>query len=322
LKKEAIKFSTINAYQMKKLISLFSLLTLVHMASFGQTISNIESTLEVVNIKNGERQVILREKSHFEAPNWSPDGKYFIINSGGRLYKVDCKGANKELINTGSATRCNNDHGISPDGKQLVISNGIEVSPGNYSSAIFILPVNGGEPKLITENTPSYWHGWSPDGKTLTYVGQRNNEFDIYTIPVTGGKEKQLTNSAGLDDGPEYSPDGKYIYYNSFQTGRMQIWRIEAEGGTPEQLTKDEYADWFPHPSPDGKYIVYISYIEDQKENHPFGKDVKLRILNLKTGENRDLTEVFYGGQGTINVPSWSPDSKMVAFISYRNLEQ
>ena len=291
------------------------------MMSFEQPVNNVESTLETVNIKSGKRQVILQEKNHFEAPNWSPDGKYFIINSNGRLYKVDREGKNKELINTGFATRCNNDHGISPDGKQLVISNGIEVSPGNYSSAIFILPVDGGEPRLITQNTPSYWHGWSPDGKTLAFVGNRNNDYDIYTIPVNGGAEKQMTFSPGLDDGSEYSPDGKYIYYNSFQTGRMQIWRIEAGGDTFEQLTNDEYANWFPHPSPDGKYIVYISYIEDQKEGHPFGKDVKLRIMNLKTGKNRDLTKVFFGGQGTINVPSWSPDSKMVAFVSYRIIE-
>jgi TolB protein len=308
---------------MKKLIQicLVIILYLIPIMSFAQYFSNIESTLEVVNIKTGKRQVILREKSHFEAPNWSRDGKYFIINSDGKLYRVYGEGKNKELINTGSATRCNNDHGISPDGKQLVISNGIEVSSGNYSSAIFILPVEGGEPKLITENTPSYWHGWSPDGKTLAFVGRRNNDYDIYTIPVTGGEEKQLTISAGLDDGPEYSPDGKYIYYNSFRTGRMQIWRIGAQGGSPEQITNDEYANWFPHPSPNGKYIVYISYIEDQKEGHPFGKDVKLRVMNLKNGKIRDLTDIFFGGQGTINVPSWSPDSKMVAFVSYRIIE-
>ena len=295
---------------------------LTPMMSFGQQVNNIESTLEIVNIRNGKRQVILQEKNHFEAPNWSPDGKYFIINSQGKLYKIGRDGKSKELINTGFATRCNNDHGISPDGKQLVISNGIEQSPGNYSSAIFILPIQGGDPKQITEKTPSYWHGWSPDGKTLAYVGNRNNEYDIYTIPVTGGDERQLTSSRGLDDGPEYSPDGRFIYYNSFQSGRMQIWRMGADGSSPEQLTNDDYANWFPHPSPDGKHIVYISYIEDQKEGHPFGKDVKLRLMNVKTGKIRDLTEVFFGGQGTINVPSWSPDGKMVAFVSYRNLEQ
>jgi TolB protein len=304
-----------------KALNLTVISSLISIMSFGQTQNNVESTLEVVNIKSGKRKIILQEKNHFEAPNWSWDGSYFIFNSKGLLYRVDRDGKNKKPVNTGSATRCNNDHGISPDGRQLAISNGIEKSPGDFSSAIFILPVDGGEPELITDNTPSYWHGWSPDGKTLTYVGMRNNEYDIYTIPVTGGAEKRITFSPGLDDGPEYSPDGKYIYYNSFQTGRMQIWRINAEGGTPEQLTSDEYANWFPHPSPDGKYIVYISYIEDQKENHPFGKDVKLRIMNLKTGNIRDLTDIFYGGQGTINVPSWSPDSRMVAFVRYRRLE-
>jgi TolB protein len=302
-------------------INLLLIFILTPMMNFGQAVNNIESTLETVNIKSGKRQVILKEKNHFEAPNWSPDGKYFIINSQGKLYKIDRERKSKELINTGFATHCNNDHGISPDGKQLVISNGIEQSPGNYESAIFILPVHGGDPKQITEKTPSYWHGWSPDGKTLAFVGNRNNEYDIYTIPATGGEEKRMTFSSGLDDGPEYSPDGKYIYYNSYQTGRMQIWRIRADGSYPEQLTDDEFANWFPHPSPNGKYIVCISYIEDQKEDHPFGKDVKLRLMNLKNGKIRDLTEVFFGGQGTINVPSWSPDGKMVAFVSYRSLD-
>lgn len=292
------------------------------MMVFGQRINNVESTLEIVNIQSGERQVILQENNHFEAPNWSRDGNYFIVNSQGKLYRVDRISKNKELINTGFATRCNNDHGISPDGKLLVISNSIEDSSGSFASALFILPVEGGEPRQITTNNPSYWHGWSPDGKTLAYVGRRDGEYDIYTIPVTGGEETRITVSKGLDDGPDYSPDGKYIYYNSFQTGMMEIWRIHPDGSSPEQLTDDEYANWFPHPSPDGKYIVYISYIEDQKEGHPFGKDVKLRLMNLQTMEITDLTEVFFGGQGTINVPSWSPDSQYVAFVSYRLLEE
>ncbi len=292
------------------------------MIIFGQRINNVESTLETVNIENGKRQAILQENNHFEAPNWSRDGNYFIFNSQGKLYKIDRISKNKELINTSFATRCNNDHGISPDGSLLVISNSIEQSTGNFASAVFVLPIEGGEPRQITTTNPSYWHGWSPDGKTLAYVGMRNDDFDIYTISVNGGKEFQVTHSKGLDDGPDYSPDGKFIYYNSFQTGKMEIWRIHPDGSSPEQLTDDEYANWFPHPSPDGKYIVYISYIEDQKEGHPFGKDVKLRLMDLNTKKISDLTDIFFGGQGTINVPSWSPDSKEVAFVSYRLLEE
>jgi Tol biopolymer transport system component len=201
----------------------------------------------------------------------------------------------------------------------LAISNNAidDASPKSYKSAIYILPITGGVPVRITPQVPSYWHGWSPDGKLLTYTGERNGEFDIYTIGVKGDNEKRLTRATGLDDGPEYSPDGKYIYFNSFRTGHMQIWRMRANGNKPEQLTDDEHSNWFPHLSPDGKYMAYISYLEDQQQGHPFGKQVRLRLMDLQTREIKDLTPQFYGGQGTINVPSWSPDSKQIAFVSY-----
>jgi Tol biopolymer transport system component len=163
----------------------------------------------------------------------------------------------------------------------------------------------------------SFWHGWSADGKTLSYCGERNGNFDIYTIGVKGGKEKRLTQTEGLDDGPDYSSDGKYIYFNSYRTGHMQIWRMLADGSKPEQLTFDENSNWFPHPSPDNKWIVFIAYTSDEKQSHLFGKQVKLRLMNLETKAIKDITPVFYGGQGTINVPSWSADSKKIAFVSY-----
>ena len=302
---------------MKSLILLLCILPSFLMAQEPQ---KIESSLEVVKINSGKREVIYKENRHFEAPNWSHDGKYFIINSNGILYKLDRKKKVLEEINTDFARSCNNDHGISPDGKLLVIShhNRDELNQG---STIYTLPINGGTPKKITEKAPSYWHGWSPDGKTLAYVGARNGEYDIYTIPVEGGKETRITTSKGLDDGPDYSPDGKFIYYNSFQSGHMHIWRMDADGKNQIQLTEDSYSNWFPHPSPDGKYIVYISYLEDQKQGHPFGKDVKLRLMDLQSREIRDLTDVFFGGQGPINVPSWSPNSKEVAFVSYKMLD-
>lgn len=276
------------------------------------------SYIHTVDIESGDIQVLTSLNAHFEAPNWHPDN-YLIMNSKGRMYTMDLSTKQPVLLNTGSATRNNNDHGISPDKKWLVVSNYDTSFPSTKSqkSQIFLLPISGGEPKKITNDVPSYWHGWTPDGKTLAYCAERNGNYDIYTIPVNGGKEKRITSTEGLDDGPDYSPDGKYIYFNSYRTGHMQIWRMLADGSNPEQLTFDDNSNWFAHPSPDNKWIVYISYMSDEKQQHLFGKQVKLRLMNLATKEIKDLTPVFFGGQGTINVPSWSPDSKKIAFVSY-----
>jgi len=247
-----------------------------------------------------------------EAPNWTPDGKSLIFNSQGRLLRIPVTGGKPETIDTGFANRCNNDHGISPDGTMLAISD----QSKDGKSRIYTLPIGGGTPKLITESGPSYWHGWSPDGKLLAYCAQRNGEFDVYTIPVAGGEEKRLTTAKGLDDGPEYSPDGKYIYFNSDRTGRMQIWRMLPDGSEQEQLTSDDLNNWFPHISPDGRLMVFVTFEKDVV-GHPQNKDVQLRIMTLADGKVRVLAKLF-GGQGTINVPSWSPDSKRLAFVSYQ----
>lgn len=272
----------------------------------------VESTLEIINIETGERRIVRRAKEHFEAPNWSRDGSTLIYNSEGSLFKIPVTGGTPEKIDTGFADRCNNDHGISPDGSELVISH----SPENQS-LIYVLPATGGEPRLVTENGPSYWHGWSPDGRMLAYCAERNGNYDVYAIPVEGGPEVRLTTADGLDDGPDYSPDGEYIFFNSVRTGQMKVWRMRADGSDQVQVTPDdEYGDWFPHPSPDGKWNVFVSY-DKSVEGHPANKNVVLRIMPLMGGEPRILATLF-GGQGTINVPSWSPDSREVAFVSYR----
>ena len=272
------------------------------------------SLLETIDIESGQRTVVLQTSEHIEAPNWSRDGLSLVVNKGGLLYRLPVKGGELQRIDTGSAVKCNNDHGISPDGTLLAISDGTR--PGG--SQVYTLPITGGEPRPVTKPGAgsSFWHGWSPDGRTLAFVGERNRDFDIYAIPVTGGKEVRLTTSPGKDDGPDYSADGRHIYYNSYQTGRMQIWRIDADGAHPTQLTFDAYSNWFPHPSPDGKWIVYLSYAEDQKDAHPPGKDVMLQLMPVEGGKPRVLAR-FTGGQGTINVPSWSPDSRRFAFVSY-----
>ncbi|MEC7265260.1 MAG: DUF5050 domain-containing protein [Bacteroidota bacterium] len=275
--------------------------------------------MQSVHIETGKIDTILKLNQHFEAPNWHPDG-YLIMNSKGFIYTYDISDRKMEALYTGSAIECNNDHGVSPDGKRLVISSNDRGNSSSKSgkSAIFILPIEGGDPRKVTDQVPSYWHGWSPDGNTLAYCAERNGNYDVYTIDVNGGEETRLTSTEGLDDGPEYSPDGKYIYFNSYRTGHMQLWRMKADGSAPEQLTFDENSNWFPHVSPDNKWVAYIAYTSDQKQEHLFGKDVKLRLMNLETKQIRDLTPIFFGGQGTINVPSWSPDSKKVAFIGYQ----
>jgi len=270
------------------------------------------STLETIAIDSTDRRVTYLAPGRFEAPNWTRDGGAFLFNRDGHIERLAVGSDKPVTIDTAFANRCNNDHGISPDATQIAISDN---SQGDHESLVYIVPIAGGTPRRITQKSPSYWHGWSPDGKTLAFVGQRNSEFDIYAIPAGGGEETRLTTAKGLDDGPEYSPDGKYIYFNSERTGHMQIWRMKPEGSEQEQVFSDDLNNWFPHISPDGQWMVFLTYGADVT-GHPENKDVMLRLMSLADKKITVLAKLF-GGQGTINVPSWSPDSKELAFVSY-----
>jgi TolB protein len=269
------------------------------------------SALETVPIASTDRGVVYVAAAHFEAPNWLKDGSGFVVNEGGHIERIGAKGEGPTVIATGSLNRINNDHVLSPDGMQIAISDNTQ--PGG--SRIYTLPLAGGTPKQLTANAPSYAHGWSPDGKTIAFCGERNGEFDVYTIPAAGGEETRLTMAKGLDDGPNYSPDGKYIYFNSVRTGHMQIWRMLADGSQQEQVTHDATNDWFGHISPDGKWMVFVAYAPDVV-GHPPDQEVTLQLMSLADGKTSLLAKLF-GGQGTMNVPSWSPDSTTVAFVSY-----
>lgn len=274
----------------------------------------IGSKLEVMDLATHTRKVLYTVKDSLQAPNWTTDGKYLLYNHNGLLYRFDLKTNTPTVFDTGEVKRNNNDHVYSFDGKLLGISSS-SAEDGNVSM-IYTLPAKGGKPTKVTRKGPSYLHGWSPDKKWLVFAGRRNDEFDVYKIPATGGEEIQLTTTKGVDDGPEYTPDGRYIYFNSFRTGLMQIWRMKPDGSEQTQITNDEFNNWFPHISPDGKWIVFISFPKDiAPGDHPFYKHVYLRLMPISEGAPKVIA-YLYSGQGTINVPSWSPDSKKIAFVS------
>lgn len=274
------------------------------------------SRLETIDISSGKRKVVYTKKDRFEAPNWMPDGERLLFNMDGHLYTIPVNGGTPSKLDTGFADNLNNDHGISFNGELLAISH----SPPNESSAVYVLPLEGGEPQRITEETPSYWHGWADNNEEVVYVATREEKpgYDIYKKSIHDGPEVRLTETRKGEhvDGCEYSPDGKYIYYNGSASGTMQLWRMKPDGSEKEQITFDETNDWFPHISPDGKWIAYISFpAEIPVNDHPSFKRVTLKILPVAGGVPKVIA-YLYGGQGTINVPSWSPDSRYFAFVS------
>lgn len=280
--------------------------------------SKVTSILEILDVTDGKRTVVKEFPFLIEAPNWTMDGKWLIYNSGGKLYKLSPDQPGEPIeISTGFATRCNNDHVLSFDGKSIAISHGTKE---DGRSRIYTLALEGGQPALITPMGPSYLHGWSPDKQYLAYCADRKGNYDVYIIPATGGEEIRLTDAEGLDDGPEYSPDGQYLWFNSVRTGLMQVWRMKTDGSEQTQMTFDETRNsWFPHVSPDGKSILFITYYKGDLDpgQHLANKNVELRIMPATGGEPKTLVKLF-GGQGTINVNSWAPDSKRAAFVSYR----
>lgn len=276
----------------------------------------VTSFLQTIDTLTGQCLILAEFPYRIEAPNWTQDGKKLIYNSGGHIFTFDLSSRMSQMLDTGFATRCNNDHVLSPDGGQLAVSHHSEQ---DGHSRIYTLSLQGGQPKQITPNGPSYLHGWSPDGSTLAYCAARNGQYDIYTIGADGGEETQLTDLPGLDDGPEYSPCGQYIWFNSTRSGLMQVWRMQSDGQQPQQMTFDQANSWFPHVSPDGEQVAYISYRKGDVApgEHPPNKQVELRLMPAQGGEFRTLVSLF-GGQGTINVNSWAPDSRTLAFVSYR----
>lgn len=279
------------------------------------------SRLEIMEVSTGLRKTVYTTSNSIQAPNWTADGKDLIYNSEGRIYKFNLNDKTTNPLNTGAVIYNNNDHALSFDGSLIGLSS--KNPNDNNNSTLYYLPFQG-DSKPIAVNKPgtgkSYFHGWSPNNKEMLFTGDRNNQYDIFSIDIRTGKETQLTNQKTLDDGSEYSPDGKQIFFNSVRTGKMKLWKMDPKGKKQTQITFDEYNDWFPHVSPDQKWIVFISFPKDITPNdHPFYKHCLLRIMPYEGGTPK-IIGYLYGGQGTINTPSWSPDSKYISFISNSKL--
>ncbi|MCB8924870.1 MAG: TolB family protein [Ardenticatenaceae bacterium] len=274
------------------------------------------SILETVDVHTGERTVLKEYDTVIEAPNWTSNGRFLIYNKGGKMFSYELATGEDKEIDTGFAIDCNNDHVLSPDNTELAVSH---FTNEDATSRIYIVPISGGTPTLVTDKGPSYLHGWSPDGERLAYCAERGGQYDIYTISINGGPETQLTNEPGLDDGPEYSPDGKHIWFNSTRSGLMQVWRMDVDGSNQTHMVQEEANCWFPHVSPNGRFVTYIAYAKGDVEpgDHPPNKNVELRLIPAEGGASKTIVKLF-GGQGTMNVNSWSPDNRTIAFVSYR----
>ena len=312
---------------MKRLLLLILIAMASSLTAFGQHPQPTYSYLEIFDVETGTHRVVKSFPYVIEAPNWTPDGKWLIVNKDGRLFKLAPDGSTdlQEIV-TGSIVQCNNDHVVTADGRWIGLSSNDPANVRSYNSYVYVVPFEGGEPRRITPLGPSYLHGISPDGKLAAYCAFRGPQMeqDVYVMPLKGGTEKRLTDAPGLDDGPEFSPDGKTIWFNSVRTGRMQVWKMKTNGKDQTQMTFDtDMNSWFPHISPDGKKVVYLAYHDYEVEpgSHIADLNVQLRMIPATGGEPRILLE-FFGGQGSLNVNSWSPDSRQFAFVRYRLAEE
>lgn len=301
------------------------------------------SKVAIYDLKMKKSTVIFEQDGILEAPNWARDGKTLLVNTGGKLYRMNVEGGPAKLgdpieFTPGRGYRCNNDHDYSPDGKLIAFSASSALS---QQSQVYVANADGTAARLLTPASPSYFHGWSPDGKWLAFVGRRDGKFELFRVSVNGGEEQRLTSSGTYDDGPEYSRDGKWIYFNSNRGGGWNIWRMPADGAGPgdalaERITNDPLEDWFAHFSPNGKYMVFLSFPAGTEGHNGRMPGMQLRMMKapgfhalrhiahpkgkLKASPMIEVLETFSGGQGTINVNSWSPDSKRFAYVIYEPL--
>lgn len=312
------------------LLVCFRLTAQTHIVATPDEAHRVRSRIFIYDLRDGSSTLVYKAATVWEAPNWSPDGKYLIANAGGAIYKLvlPTRGlAMPQLLAIPADYQCNNDKALSPDGRYLGFS---ATRPPESGSEVYVADSDGSNIRQLTHTPPSYFHGWSPDGSTMSFVAQRNGsgQFDIYRVPAQGGEELQLNADPHHDDGPDYSPDGRWIYLNSDRSGHEAIWRFPVDGAgledqKAERVLADGAEDWFPHVSPDGSKLVYLAYPEGTPNHNPRDLQVELKMVTISNGRVSQTPKRlarFTGGQGTINVNSWAPDSERFAYVTYEAL--
>ena len=273
----------------------------------------MRSSLEVYELATGASRVVLQSAVLIEAPNWGAEG--FLVNADGRLYHVPFDAPSLVPVDTGDLIRCNNDHAFTRDGAEILFG-----CHRGHGAELFAMPVAGGQPRLMSPEPPTWLHGEAPDGSGMVYCAARGDKsrIDVYT-KTWAGTERRLTMGEGMCDGPDYSADGAAIYYNCDRSGHAQIWVMSADGGDQRQLFADDHVNWFPHPSPDGAHVLYLAYPPGTL-GHPRDLPVTLCLMKPDATDRQRVLE-FTGGQGSINVPNWSPDGQSFAYIRYQTQE-
>jgi TolB protein len=269
------------------------------------------SSIQTIQTEDKFRRAMMVRtvKGRIGAVNWSADGQTLYFNEDGRIEKMSVLGGRPENVMIAPRLWCDDNHGLSPDNSQLAVSC---ASAAGRPSSLYTVALCGGPARQLTHAGAAEFHGWSPDGATIAFTGIRNGHTDVYVVPAQGGEEKRLT-SAGANDGPDFGPDGA-IYFTSDRSGTAQVWRMNADGTQAGQLTRDSGSDRFPHVSPNGKQLVYLNSAGSGKLG-----DATLRVMDLGNDQSRVLVDL-YGGDGTLNAPSWSPDNHHFAFTAYDRL--
>lgn len=279
----------------------------------------------VHDIERGTDSLLLESRDILlEAPNWTLQGDALILNGDGHLWRLPLDQRHLSRIVIDDLPPANNDHVLDPDGHHIFIS--------TYDTwQIYRAPIAGGTAHQVTgrDGPPGmlhFLHGVSPDGRHLAFVGVQAEpdgkglkflSAEICTIGADGQDFRQLTHSGTPSDGPEYSPDGAWVYLNTEAfSGHAQIARMRPDGSGLTRLSHAGTVDWFPHLSPDGAKAVYLAYPPGTK-GHPANLWVELMLVQGEVWSDAKRAVRLFGGQGTINVNSWSPDSRRFAYVAY-----